>query len=423
MPLAVAPPVGRTGEHAGATGTPPALSSPCPGRPTSGASCSSSSTGGRTGHGAGRRPGRGGRRSRRLRPLRQDRHPPRRRSAPHRRRRRRHRPGLLSDEHIDVTARDIVAPGLTTQVKDGEQVVVRFARPFTVDVDGVTHTYWTTALTVDDALAAVGIRADGARLSAPAPCRWAARVSTWPSRRRRASRSPPTARRTVTTTAATVQDLLAEQGVALDGDDRLSVAATTAVTDHLAVTLTRSATVAAPWSRSCRSRRPRSAARPSTPGRPRSSPRAGRRRRAVYDLLLADGRLTTKSLVSATVTTAPVTRVVQVGTKAKPVAPAPSPERWRWRRGQRRRRRRRPQLGRARQVRVGRQPARGQPRRLLRPVPVQPVDLGLRRRQRQPDQRVAGGAAVPRQAALQAGRCRAVGLRERTSSTDRPVRT
>src|SRR4051794_16853346 len=74
--------------------------------------------------------------------------------------------GLLSDEHIDVTGRDIVAPGLNSEIKDGEQVVVRFARPFTVNVDGVPHTYWTTALTVDAALGAVGIRADGARLSA-----------------------------------------------------------------------------------------------------------------------------------------------------------------------------------------------------------------------------------------------------------------
>ena len=221
-----------------------------------------------------------------------------------------------------------MAPGLTTQVKDGEQVVVRFARPFTVDVDGVTHTYWTTALTVDDALAAVGIRADGARLSAS---------RSMPLGRQGldlAISTPKTItitadghRRTVTTTAATVQDLLAEQGVALDGDDRLSVAATTAVTDHLAVTLTRishrrSAVVeVVPFTTTTQ----RSSAlytgqtKVVTQGRPGA-------RRAVYDLLLADGRLTTKSLVSATVTTAPVTRVVQVGTKAKPVAPAPSPK-------------------------------------------------------------------------------------------------
>ena len=236
--------------------------------------------------------------------------------------------GLLSDEHIDVTARDIVAPGLTTQVKDGEQVVVRFARPFTVDVDGVTHTYWTTALTVDDALAAVGIRADGARLSASRSMPLGRQgldlaISTPKS----ITITADGHRRTVTTTAATVQDLLAEQGVALDGDDRLSVAATTAVTDHLAVTLTRishrrSAVVeVVPFTTTTQ----RSSAlytgqtKVVTQGRPGA-------RRAVYDLLLADGRLTTKSLVSATVTTAPVTRVVQVGTKAKPVAPAPSPK-------------------------------------------------------------------------------------------------
>ena len=64
--------------------------------------------------------------------------------------------GLLTDQKISVSGRDIVAPALNTSLKDGEQVVVRFARPFTVTVDGVTHTYWTTALTVDQALTASG---------------------------------------------------------------------------------------------------------------------------------------------------------------------------------------------------------------------------------------------------------------------------
>jgi uncharacterized protein YabE (DUF348 family) len=230
--------------------------------------------------------------------------------------------GLLSDEHIDVTGRDIVAPGLNSEVKDGEQVVVRFARPFTVNVDGVTHTYWTTELTVDDALSAVGIRADGARLSASRSMPLGRQgldlaISTPKS----VTITADGHRRSVTTTAATVKDLLAEQGVTLDGDDRLSVAAAATVTDHLAVTLTRithrrsSAVEVLPFTTTTQ----RSSAlftgetKVVTQGKPGA-------RRAVYDLVLADGKLTTKSLVSATVTAAPVARVVQVGTKAKPAA-------------------------------------------------------------------------------------------------------
>ncbi len=228
---------------------------------------------------------------------------------------------LLADQQIDVTGRDIVAPGLTSEVKDGEQVVVRFARPFTVDVDGVKHTYWTTALTVDDALGAVGIRADGARLSASRSMPLGRQgldlaISTPKS----VTLVADGHRRPVTTTASTVRDLLTEQGVTLDGDDRLSVTATSPVTDDLTVTLTRithkqtSAVEVVPFTTTQQTSAAlfKGETKVVTAGRPGA-------RRAVYDLVLADGKLTGKRLVSASVTAAPVTRVVQVGTKAKPV--------------------------------------------------------------------------------------------------------
>ena len=86
---------------------------------------------------------------------------------------------LLADEQVPVTTRDIVAPGLTAQLKDGQQVVVRYARPLTVTVDGVRRTYWTTALTVDDALNVLSIRADGARLSASRSMPLGRPIRTW----------------------------------------------------------------------------------------------------------------------------------------------------------------------------------------------------------------------------------------------------
>jgi uncharacterized protein YabE (DUF348 family) len=236
--------------------------------------------------------------------------------------------GLLSDEHIDVTGRDIVAPGLNSEIKDGEQVVVRFARPFTVDVDGVKHTYWTTALTVDDALGAVGIRADGARLSASRSMPLGRQgLDLAISTPKGVTIAADGHRRTVTTTVATVKDLLAEQGVTLDGDDRLSVAAGTAVTDHLSITLTRvshrrSAVVeVVPFTTT--QQRTSALFAGQTKVVAQGKPGA---RRVVYDLVLADGKLTTKSLVSATVTTAPVTKVVQVGTKAKPATTTTTPK-------------------------------------------------------------------------------------------------
>jgi uncharacterized protein YabE (DUF348 family) len=227
---------------------------------------------------------------------------------------------LLADEQVPVSSRDIVAPGLNAPLKDGQQVVVRYARQLTVTVDGVKRTYWTTALTVDDALNVLNIRADGARLSA--------------------SRSMPLGRqgldlaistpklvtltadgrtRALRTTAQTVAQLLAEQGVTVDADDKLSVGAADAVVDKLTVTLERIShrqtalveTVPFGTVRTTSSKLYVGQTKVVTKGKPGA-------RRAVYDVVRTDGKKTSRTFVSATLVTAPVDQVVQVGTKHKP---------------------------------------------------------------------------------------------------------
>src|SRR5690349_10008712 len=124
---------------------------------------------------------------------------------------------LLADEHVTVSPRDIVAPGLTAPVKDGEQVVVRYARQLTVTVDGVRRTYWTTALTVDDALNVLNIRADGARLSASRSMPLGRQgLDLAISTPKTVTLTADGRTRAVTTTAQSVAQLLAEQGVSVD---------------------------------------------------------------------------------------------------------------------------------------------------------------------------------------------------------------
>src|SRR6185436_17642732 len=72
----------------------------------------------------------------------------------------------LDDQNLTVGSRDLVAPALDAKIGDGDTVVVRYARPFTVTIDGEKRTFWTTETSVDRALVAMGVRADGARLSA-----------------------------------------------------------------------------------------------------------------------------------------------------------------------------------------------------------------------------------------------------------------
>jgi resuscitation-promoting factor RpfB len=228
---------------------------------------------------------------------------------------------LLSQRGITPGPRDLVAPDPASPIVDGQTVVVRIARPFTVAVDGRSTTYWTTALTVDDALAAIGMRTQGALLSA--------------------SRSAPLGRdglsldvvtpkhvsvtadgrtRALTTTSRTVGDLLGELGITVRPLDRLSAVPASTVTNGLTVALTRidhrrvTATEALTFgtTRTTDTALYQGSTRVVTPGRAGS-------RSTVYDLVLADGKVIGRTLVSASVVSQPVQQVLAVGTKAKPV--------------------------------------------------------------------------------------------------------
>ncbi|GAA3605820.1 hypothetical protein GCM10022199_07190 [Marihabitans asiaticum] len=73
---------------------------------------------------------------------------------------------VLDKQGIEVGERDQVTPALDTPVEDGQEIVVRYARQLTITVDGEKKTYWTTATTVGDALEQLGLRGEGAILSA-----------------------------------------------------------------------------------------------------------------------------------------------------------------------------------------------------------------------------------------------------------------
>ncbi|MDR2374352.1 MAG: ubiquitin-like domain-containing protein [Bifidobacteriaceae bacterium] len=73
--------------------------------------------------------------------------------------------GVLAQEHITYTDKDLVAPGLDAAVPRSGQIVVRTARPMELTIDGQAQTIWTTAATVEEALADLGVRSDEAQLS------------------------------------------------------------------------------------------------------------------------------------------------------------------------------------------------------------------------------------------------------------------
>jgi uncharacterized protein YabE (DUF348 family) len=71
---------------------------------------------------------------------------------------------VLESQGIEVGDRDEVVPSLDSKIEDGTEITVRYGREVTVTIDGEEETFWTTALSVEEALAELDIR-DGADLS------------------------------------------------------------------------------------------------------------------------------------------------------------------------------------------------------------------------------------------------------------------
>lgn len=131
---------------------------------------------------------------------------------------------LLESQDLAVDlGHDLVSPAPTQRLTDGESVVVRYGRPVLLTVDGETRTVWTTARNVSQALLMLGVRSDGAYLSA--------------SRSRKISRGGMSLdvrlphhvtfladgdRHEVTTTAPTLRSAMAEAGVDLRTQDRVN---------------------------------------------------------------------------------------------------------------------------------------------------------------------------------------------------------
>jgi uncharacterized protein YabE (DUF348 family) len=131
---------------------------------------------------------------------------------------------LLADEGVEVGAHDIVAPAPGTPLTSGDEIAVRYGRPLHLTLDGRRRTAWTTARTVDGALRELGVRAEGAYVSAPRSQRIGLEGLTLDVRTERTVTVMADGRaRTVRTNAATVREAVEGAGITLRGQDTTSV--------------------------------------------------------------------------------------------------------------------------------------------------------------------------------------------------------
>ena len=233
---------------------------------------------------------------------------------------------VLASEGIEIGEHDVVQPDVTTKVKDGQSVVVRFGRQLRVEIDGKTTTYWTTATTLDAAIRDLGLRVEGAELSAsrsqPLGREGLALTVTMPKDVTLTADGETTE---VTTTERTVADVLAEAGVELGGRDIVKPGVDTAVTPGLAIVVQRIKVETKTETRPVEF---------STVEKKSDALYTGERKTQTKGVPGAmsvttrftwiDGELTGSKVLETSVTTKPVDQVVLVGTKARPTSSSSS---------------------------------------------------------------------------------------------------
>ena len=232
---------------------------------------------------------------------------------------------VLAAGGVEVGERDLVAPGTGEAVTKGDQIVVRHARQLQVEVDGEPETVWTTALTVGEAVEALGLRDGEVRLSASRSSslgRGTLHVSTQKTIHLVVDRQVIDG----VSTAKTVRDALRDIGLVLNEGDQLSVPLDAAAVDGLAVLVTRGqnggevVTEALPFET-------QEIEDDDLIKGTRIITQAGRAgvRTTTYDLEVVGGVVVGRTVVTSIITTAPVTQIVKVGTSQLPTNAKVSP--------------------------------------------------------------------------------------------------
>ncbi|MFB9320704.1 ubiquitin-like domain-containing protein [Cryptosporangium minutisporangium] len=228
--------------------------------------------------------------------------------------------GVLASAGVELSDRDEVIPAVDAEVRRGDTIEVDRARKLKVTVDGTTQEVWVTAPTVEEALDELSMGRRDIKLSASRRSRLPLDGAALSVRTQKQVSLKADGRTTTPTTyAATVEELLVEQGLSLDVDDRAIPAVATILATGQKVTVqrittktaTKTVTIAAPVTTR------KDASMFSGEKRVVTQGRSGKERRVVRSVY-TDGKLTTQQVVSKTVLTAAKPTVVAKGTKAYP---------------------------------------------------------------------------------------------------------
>ncbi|WP_436698180.1 ubiquitin-like domain-containing protein [Nocardioides sp. BYT-33-1] len=226
---------------------------------------------------------------------------------------------VLRDEGIEVSERDVVEPGPDERIEAGDRIAVLFRRPVELTVDGRTSTHWVTATDVEGALAEIGTPYADGRLSTSRSAdidRGGAEIEVVTPKELTfvlAGAKPVTQQ----LPALTVEDALAQVGVQLDEHDKVRPERGTALAAGDRIVFTdiekreRSVTgerVAAPVEKVSDDALYEGQTEVETPG-------VDGARDVTYKVIVRNGKVVRRVVLTATVTREPTPEVVRVGTK------------------------------------------------------------------------------------------------------------
>jgi uncharacterized protein YabE (DUF348 family) len=234
----------------------------------------------------------------------------------------------LKAEKVQVGEHDVVAPTPDSKLKDGQEIAVQYGRRLTVDADGTKKAYWTTADSVSEALADLGLRYDSGAVfstsrSAPLGREGLELVVKTPKTVQIVRQGKVA---TIKSMAATVGEALTAAKIVWDRDDRISPAAATVLkpgvnrvgyvkVDVKKVTKTEAIAHGTAETKS---------ATLEVGTKKTAATGVNGAKSVTYVLTYVDGKLTTAKVLTSKLVTAPVDEKVLVGTKPKP-APAQDP--------------------------------------------------------------------------------------------------
>lgn len=151
--------------------------------------------------------------------------------------------GVLNDEGVKVTDKDLITPGLDEGVSGSETVTVRSARQVALTVDGQSRQVDTTSMTVSDLLNELGYAQAGSALStgtaSQIPVDGMELDITTPKTFTLNDGNPTDVPAKLSMAAATVADVLEMRGAPLGKDDTVTPSADTPVTEDMHIDVDR----------------------------------------------------------------------------------------------------------------------------------------------------------------------------------------